>query len=92
MVRESNTSSASYFPSIVPDDAKEYQRFLSEELRKIQTAIDALSAGHLDKVFIEPVKPRDGDIRYADGTSWKPNGSGGAGIWYYNGATWTQLG
>ena len=91
-MREANTSSAVYVPSIVPDDTKEYQRFLSDELRKIQTAIEALAAGHLDQVYIEPVKPRDGDIRYADGTNWKPNGSGGAGIWYYNGATWTQLG
>lgn len=94
MVREITSSTAAYSPSIVPNDPKEYQRFFTEEFRKIQAAIEALAAGHLDKTFVEPAKLKDGDIRYADGTSWKPNGTGGVGIWYYNkdSALWVQLG
>ena len=92
MVREITTSTVSYSPGIVPSDPKEYQRFFGDEFRKIQAALDALAAGHLDKIYVEPTKPKDGDVRYADGTDWKPNGVGGAGIWYYNGTTWTQLG
>lgn len=91
-MRTPNLGTVSYAPAQVPDDKDEYKRFFTSELAKIKAAIDALAAGHLDKINVAPPKPRDGDIRYADGTNWKPNGVGGAGIWYYNGTTWTQLG
>lgn len=68
------------------------RRFLLDELGKIAAAIQALSLGHLDKSYAAPQKPRDGDVRYADGTSWKPNGTGGAGVWYFNGNSWVLLG
>jgi hypothetical protein len=70
------------------------QRYISSELQKNQAAILALSLGHLDKTTVVPAKPRDGDIRYADGVTWQPNGAGGIGIWYYKGSTttWVQLG
>lgn len=65
-------------------------RFLYEELQRIQAAINALAAGHIDKVYSAPAKPRDGDIRYADGTSFNPGS--GQGVYYYNGSIWKLLG
>lgn len=83
--------SISYYPAPVPVNHEHMPRYVSEELRKVSAAITSLASGHLDKSHAEPEKPRDGDIRYADGTDWNP-GSGGAGIYYYNGSTWTKLG
>jgi len=92
MVKASNLATVNYAPGQVPTDAAEMQRFFMSELQKIATAINLTGLGHLEKTTVAPIKPRDGDIRYADGTLWNP-GSGG-GIYYYKGATsaWIILG
>lgn len=79
-----------YVPGQPPTDAQEMARFFSSELFKIKSAIDALAAGHLDKSYAAPTKPREGDIRYADGTIWNPGS--GQGIYAYYGAAWHFLG
>ncbi|WP_146218923.1 hypothetical protein [Undibacterium pigrum] len=62
------------------------------ELQKISVAISLSGLGHLDKTSVAPVKPRDGDVRYADGIAWNPGA--GVGVYYYKGATssWVLLG
>lgn len=89
-MRTPNLGSVNYAPGDPPQDAAQLQRFLREELQKIQASLQALAAGHLDKTYVVPTKPRDGDIRYADGTSWNPGA--GQGIYYCKGTTWTLLG
>ena len=91
-MRTPNLGSVSYTPNEPPSDAADMQRYLREELNRISAVVGLLAAGHLDKITVTPAKPRDGDIRYFDGTNAKPNGVGGAGVWYYNGTTWTLLG
>lgn len=91
-MRSPNIGTVQYTPNQVPTDAADMQRFLFEELNRISAAIRALAEGHFDKTTVAPKKPRDGDVRYADGVNWKPNGTGGAGIWYYNGTIWILLG
>lgn len=93
-MRTPTIGTAFYAPEPPPNDPKELARWQYEENLKIAAAITALSAGHLDKQTVEPLKPRDGDIRYADGVNWLPNGAGGVGIWYYKatGPAWVQLG
>ena len=45
------------------------------------------------KYFGKSTPPsKTGLIAYADGVNWKPNGTGAAGYWYYNGSTWIKLG
>lgn len=90
MVRATNLASVNYAPSEPPRDPEALQRFLREELQKVSTAITALSLGHLDKSYAAPKKPRDGDIRYADGTSWNPGS--GAGVYVYKTSSWVLLG
>ena len=89
-----NLGTVFYAPSDPPTDTAEIARFLRQELDKIAGAITALAAGHLDQTTVAPTKPRDGDIRYADGTLWKPNGTGAVGVYYYKSSTstWVLLG
>lgn len=89
-MRAANSSAAFYAPGTPPADPDGLRRFLQEELIKIQAAIAGLAAGHLDKSTVAPPKPREGDIRFADGTSWNPGS--GQGIYAYYGAAWHFLG
>ena len=89
-MRTPTLATANYAPGIVPSDPEQYRRFLGEELQKISAAISALAAGHLDPSYAAPSKPREGDIRYADGTTWNPGGTG-KGPYYYNGTTWVKM-
>lgn len=89
-MRTPNIGSIGYTPDDPPADPAQHQRFLRDELRKISAAIQLLALGHLDKTNVAPAKPRDGDIRYADGTDWDPGS--GQGIYYYDGSAWTLLG
>lgn len=88
-MRTPNLGSVFYAPS-EPPSAELLPQFLRTELQAISAAITALSLGHIDKVNVVPLKPRDGDIRYADGTNWNPGS--GSGVYYYNGSIWKLLG
>lgn len=70
-------------------DLARYVRDL--ELRTAR-AVTALAAGHLDPTYVEPLKPRPGDIRRAvGGAYWDPGG--GEGVYFMNEAgVWIQLG
>jgi hypothetical protein len=80
-----------YQPSQVPTNPADYQRFMREELDKIAAALRLVADGHIDPTYAAPDKPRQGDIRYADGTLWNPGG--GEGIYFFNsGGVWVQMG
>lgn len=89
-MRTTNIGGVYYAPNTPPADAAELQRFLYDELKNISVAINALALGHLDQTTVAPPKPRDGDIRYADGTAWNPGS--GAGVYVCKGTTWVLLG
>lgn len=86
----SNNTSFRYSPGIVPNDPAQLRTFLAQEFINIKLALEAAHDGFLEKQYAQPPKRFDGDIRYADGTSWNPGS--GAGIYYYNGTTWKFLG
>jgi hypothetical protein len=88
-VRTPSIGTAFYAPGEPPSDAAEMQRFLRDELQKIGAAVQALALGHLDKTYVAPAKPRDGDVRYADGAGWNPGG--GKGLYMHNGSVWTLI-
>ncbi len=88
-MRAPNLSSVSYFANQCPPDPIDIPRFLNEELLRLQSAIAALALGHVDKTHVEPSKPRDGDIRYADGTDWDPGS--GQGIYHFQDTAWVPL-
>jgi hypothetical protein len=78
-----------YSPGTPPlDKDPELVNFLMEELRRISVAMDLIL--DIEKLNVAPDKPRDGMVRYADGTNWNPGA--GAGLYIYKGSAWTLLG
>ena len=87
-----SNSVIAYTPGPIPSDPKELQRYLREEFEKIAAAVKALADGHLETSYVAPAKPREGDIRYADGTQWNPVGAGAARFVGYRAGAWRELG
>lgn len=90
MAKNSSLSSAGYSPGIAPVDAEQFRRWVEEELRKIASTFLLVSSGHIDVTYVPPAKPREGDIRLADGSTWNPGSGKGAYIYY--GSAWHYLG
>jgi len=73
-----------------PSDPEELPGYLNETFIELGAVVDLLRDGHLDVVYSPPTKPSQGDIRYADGTSWNPGS--GEGIYFFNAAgSWVKL-
>ena len=89
-MRAPNLGTVFYAVGEPPNDPAEMGRFLREELQKISGAIQALSLGHLDMTTVAPLKPREGDIRLANGTTWAPGAT--AGVYTYYSGVWNFLG
>ena len=89
-MRTPNLGTAFYAPAEPPQDSNELRLYLREEMQKISAAIQALALGHIDMVNVAPAKPRNGDIRYADGTNWNPGA--GKGVYVYKTSSWVLLG
>ena len=79
-----------FTPELTPPDMETVQAVVDRNFFTVQTVLDSVQDGHLDVVYEEPDKPNQGDIRYADGTSWNPGS--GEGIYFYNSAgNWVKL-
>jgi hypothetical protein len=90
-MRPTNSSTISYQPGEPPSDPAQMPRYLREMEIRIAATFAAQAAGHLDRLYVLPAKPRDGDVRYLDGTI-APGGV--RGIYFYDAttATWKPLG
>ena len=77
-----------YAPGIVPKDPEQLQSFLQNELIKIQQVIEQINI--FEVYHVEPTKPQDGMVVYADGTDWNP--SSGEGLYVYYNSGWNSLG
>ena len=64
--------SSRYTPLPVPTKPEDIPAYLQEELKRISITTNNLADGNVEKVYVEPPKPRAGDKRYADGTNWNP--------------------
>jgi len=77
-------------PSTCPQNLEDIPKFVDEMLLQIKIVVDLLRDGHLDVIYTEPDKPQQGDIRYADGSTWNPGS--GEGIYFRNSAAaWVKL-
>lgn len=74
-----------------PSDDKQFKEFIVLELKRISDEFNLQSdILRLSTTYVIPLKPRDGDIRLADGTAWNPGA--GAGFYGYRGGLWRILG
>ena len=89
-MRALNNNSVFYIPDPVPAKPEELQMYLQREFDKLERTIELLALGHVDKTHVAPTKPREGDIRLADGTNWNPGY--GQGFYGYYGGAWVKLG
>jgi hypothetical protein len=81
--------SSRYTPLPVPTKPEDIPAYLQEELKRISIATNNAADGNFEVNHIEPTKPREGDVRYADGTDWNPGT--GAGVYVYTGSAWSKL-
>jgi len=89
MVDFSKQQQNKYFPKRTPNEYN--QGYLQDELGYISSAIEQQSLGFLDVTNVAPIRPRQGMIRYADGSNWNPN-STGEGIYFFNSSgSWVKL-
>jgi hypothetical protein len=88
-MRTPNNSTAFYEPADPPADPVQLQMHLRTEQQKVAAVVNLLVSGHLDKTTVAPAKPRDGDIRYADGVLWNPGGTG-KGLYMFT-TVWTLI-
>ncbi len=75
--------STRYTPSNVPANSEDLPTYLQKELDRLSSIISNIADGHIDMVHVAPEKPRNGDIRYADGSDWDPGH--GRALYYYDG-------
>lgn len=91
-----NTDPRRYIPSPPPigESRPEEIRRIWEEFRRLQDAIMAIADGHLE-LETDPDtanKPREGDLRLADGLFWDPGERGlGKGLYIYLDGEWKQF-
>ena len=52
-------------------------------------ALRGLTGLQLQPQYVEPFRPREGYVVYADGTEWNPGS--GAGLYYYDGSAWVFI-
>lgn len=91
MARDESAPIIQRSPFAVPTDPRELGSYLDGELNRLWGSLQALAAGHLTITYVEPDKPRPGDIRYADGTEWNPGS--GEGIYRRTlSDTWVKVG
>lgn len=68
----------------------ELQEYLYRELSRIGNALEQADVVGLSETTVEPDKPREGDIVYADGTAWNPTGEG-QGFYGFVSSAWVKL-
>lgn len=83
-------TSAIYGPGPVPTRPEALPAYVATELERIALAVGTLAAGRIELSYRAPDKPREGDIRLADGTEWDPGAGQGIYAWYSG--SWHKLG
>lgn len=75
---------------LVPSDPKDLARYLQNLAQELKEELTNLRET-LNKVHhVAPAKPREGMLRFADGTDWNPGGTG-SGFYQYKGGAWVKL-
>lgn len=65
---------------------------LERELQKIAAVSQIALAREVEVMHEEPVRPRQGMVRAADGSDWDPCSTAAPCVVWYDGAAWQLLG
>ena len=80
-----------YTPNPVPDNPEDLPQYLLQEFLKIQGALEENSTTFIEVKNVAPVRIKQGDIVYGDGTNFNPGA--GEGIYFRNAAgNWVKPG
>lgn len=81
----------SYSFKPIPPDKGQFNLWLEGELRSIAESFNRPELLlKLPLTYVAPSKPREGDIRNADGTEWDPGY--GKGLYLFQDGVWVPLG
>ena len=65
---------------------------INERFRRLSKGIAQLQDRTLiEPVAVEPPKPFDGQLAFADGANWSPDGTGESALYYYSDSRWYRL-
>lgn len=80
-----------YVPSIFRGTltAENLQKYLEDELTAISRELSETQVLELRPVHVEPTRPREGMIVFADGTDWNPGS--GVGVYTFLAGSWSKL-
>ncbi len=78
-----------YDPGPIPENTEDLGVYVVKEVKRIGSILFNQSVMRLEETNTAPAKPRDGDIRYADGSNWNPGA--GTGIYWFDGSSWTKM-
>lgn len=80
------------FP-VTPSSLEDLVVYLNEILPTIESTFGEITDGLYETQFAAPAKPKAGQVVFADGTSWNPDGVNGEGMYVYKSdAQWHYLG
>ena len=82
-----------YEPGPLPEEAEDLGMYMVTELKRLGNTLFNQATFRLERIHEEPERPREGDVRYADGTDWNPGS--GEGFYYYkkgSPGSWVLLG
>ncbi len=72
------------------EEVSDLEEYVQDQFSQIEQAFQEQDYVFLVKLYVEPSRPRDGLVVYADGTEWDPGS--GEGVYVYYGAAWNKLG
>jgi hypothetical protein len=92
-MRTPNLSSPFFLPTPPPipmtDEGRVLLNYFTSQVEALANMVKLVAEGHLDPLSEAPDKPRDGDIRYADGTTWNPGS--GRGLYLRKQTSWVFI-
>lgn len=78
-----------YIPAPPPlEISPQARQYLDQELRRIADVLNRETL-YMPPLSVEPAKPSNGMIAYADGSNWDPGS--GLGFYGYENGTWVKL-
>ena len=84
-----------YQPGPLPLNNEDLGVYVVDELKRLGNILFNQATFRLERTHHVPDKPREGDMRYFDGTNADPLGTGSEGIYYFkkgSPGTWVFLG